>query len=88
MSTIEKLSISLPTEMAAMLRERVAKGEYGSASEAIRDALRVWRDRKDRAGLEIETLRRLWQDGIASGPGRYASIEEIKAAARARRATT
>jgi antitoxin ParD1/3/4 len=34
--------------------------------------------------LEIEQLRRLWREGIESGPGRYLSIDLIKSEARAR----
>jgi antitoxin ParD1/3/4 len=40
MPTIEKLSIALPSEMAALVRRAVDAGEYSSNSEVIRDALR------------------------------------------------
>lgn len=36
----EKLSITLPAEMARLIREKVSRGEYGSNSEVIRAALR------------------------------------------------
>jgi len=85
MAKIEKLSISLPQEMVEMLRSRVESGQYGSTSEVIREALRVWRAHEDRQATEIETLRLLWQEGIDSGAGRFTDIEEIKAAARARK---
>jgi antitoxin ParD1/3/4 len=55
--------------MAAELRSAVEGGDYGSVSEAIRDALRDWRMRRKIEALEIEELRRLVQDGIDSGPG-------------------
>ena len=42
MPTIEKLSIALPAEMAALVRRAVDLGEYSSNSEVIRDALRDW----------------------------------------------
>ena len=48
----------------------------------IRDALRQWKDRRDLFGYMIEELRRLVQEGIDSGPGRFASMDEIKAEAR------
>jgi len=36
-----QLSITLPHEMAEMVRIRVASGEYASESEVIRDGLRA-----------------------------------------------
>ena len=51
MST-EKLSITLPDDMAKIVRDQVASGAYASNSDVIRDALRVWaerlREREDR----------------------------------------
>ena len=44
------------------------RGEYGSVSEAVRDALRDWRLRRKIETLEIDELRRLVQEGIDSGP--------------------
>jgi putative addiction module CopG family antidote len=43
MPTVEKLSIALPPEMANWVRKAVQSGEYASASEVIRDALREWK---------------------------------------------
>lgn len=83
MSKIEKLSISLPQEMVEMLRAHVERGEFGSTSEVIREALRLWRAREDRRAAELATLRGLWQEGLDSGPGRFSDIGAIKAAARA-----
>jgi antitoxin ParD1/3/4 len=36
------LNVSLPMEMEARVREHVASGLYGSASEVIREALRLF----------------------------------------------
>ena len=41
----EELSITLPREVARMIREKVSSGAYGSDSEVIREALRGWRER-------------------------------------------
>jgi len=38
MPTIERISITLPAEMAANLRHTVEGGQYASASEIIREA--------------------------------------------------
>jgi len=68
MANVEKISIALPQEMVAALRAAVESGEYASASEVIREALRGWKIRRKVEELEIEELRRLWQEGVDSGP--------------------
>ena len=39
MQTVEKFSITLPTEMVRVIREKVGTGTYSSNSEVIREAL-------------------------------------------------
>lgn len=68
MPTVEKLSIALPPEMAALLREAVESGEYASASEVVRDALRAWKQKRKLETLELEEVRRLIREGVESGP--------------------
>ena len=41
MRTTQSLSITLPLEMAQMVKEKVASGEYATESEVIRDGLRT-----------------------------------------------
>lgn len=84
MPNVQKVSVALTPEMLAMLKEAVDSGEYTSTSEVIRDALRGWKARRAVHEMEIEELRKLWNEGIASGPGRLSSIDEIKAEARRR----
>ncbi len=69
MSTVDKISIALPPEMVTFLRSTVATGEYASASEIVREALRAWRLKRRFEALEIDELRRLVQEGAESGPG-------------------
>jgi antitoxin ParD1/3/4 len=70
MGQVDKRSITLSPELAAAVDDVVAAGEYASASEVIRDALRQWKDRRDLLGYTVEELRKLVQEGIDSGPGR------------------
>ncbi|HIJ37430.1 MAG TPA: type II toxin-antitoxin system ParD family antitoxin [Rhodospirillaceae bacterium] len=74
MANVEKVSIALTQEMAAEVRAAVERGEYGSVSEVVRDALRDWRMRRTVDALEIEELRRLVAEGIDSGPGLDAGL--------------
>ncbi|MBZ9846756.1 type II toxin-antitoxin system ParD family antitoxin [Mesorhizobium sp. CA14] len=84
MGQVDKRSITLSPELAAAVDDVVAAGEYASASEVIRDALRQWKERRDLLGYTVEELRELVQQGIDSGPGQFVSMEEIKAEARRR----
>lgn len=68
MSKIEKISIALPHDMVADVKAAVAQGEYATTSEVIRDALRDWRLKRKVEALDVEDLKRLVQDGMASGP--------------------
>ena len=69
MGQVDKRSITLSPELAQVVDDVVAAGEYASASEVIRDALRQWKDRRDLHGYTVEELRKLVQEGIDSGPG-------------------
>jgi antitoxin ParD1/3/4 len=84
MGHVDKRSITLSPELAAVVDGAVEAGEYASASEVVREALRQWKERRDNLGHTTAELRALIQEGIDSGPGRFASIEEIKAEARRR----
>lgn len=67
MPTVQKLSIALPREMANLLRKAVESGEYASASEVVRDALRTWKRKRKLDMLEISELQRLIEEGTNSG---------------------
>ena len=84
MATVEKVSIALTRDMAALVRQAVESGEYASSSEVVRDALRAWKTKRDLREKQIEELRRLWREGLESGPGRFEGIEDILTEARRR----
>jgi len=88
MATVEKMTIALTPEMAGFVRTAVEAGEYASTSEAIRDAVREWKERRDLLGYTIEDLRVLAQEGIDSGPSSLATMDDVKIAARQRLETS
>ena len=55
-----------------------------STSEAIRDAVREWKERRDLLGYTIDELRSFVQEGLDSGRSARASMDDIKAEARRR----
>ncbi|HEX4890213.1 MAG TPA: type II toxin-antitoxin system ParD family antitoxin [Alphaproteobacteria bacterium] len=77
MATVEKISIALTQDMASLVRQAVESGEYASNSEVIRDALRDWKIKRSMREKYIEELRRLWDEGIKSGPGRFGNIDDL-----------
>ena len=84
MGHMDKRSVTLSEELAQTIDEVVAAGEYASSSDVISDALRQWKERRDLFGYSVEELRRLIQEGIDSGPGRFVSMDEIIAEAHRR----
>lgn len=84
MATVEKITIALTPEMAGFVRAAVDAGEYASTSEAIRDAVREWKERRDLLGYSVEELREMAEEGIASGPSSRPTMADVKAEARRR----
>lgn len=71
-------TIEVTAEVAHLVAEAVDAGDYGSASDAIRDALLLHRSRQDTVlGYTMDELRRLGDEGEASGPGGM-TLEEIQ----------
>jgi antitoxin ParD1/3/4 len=67
MANVEKVSIALTPEMASAVRDVVKAGEYASASEVVREALRDWSLKRRERERGVEALRSLWDEGKASG---------------------
>jgi len=84
MATVEKLSISLTSEIASDIRNAITTGEYASTSEVIRDALRAWKRNREARSVAVEALQRLWRDGVDSGQSAPLEAEDIKRRGRER----
>ena len=82
MNTVRKVSIALPDDMLALARKAVDGGQYASVSEVVREALRDWKDKRDRKVIALKELKRMVREGLDSGPGQFASMDEIKTEAR------
>ena len=82
MPSAERMTITMPSDMAENLRLTVAGGEYASTSEVVREALRDWTRNRDTERRELETLRDAIKAGLDSGPG--ISADEVFAELRVR----
>ena len=80
MRTTQQFSITLPNEMADIVRTKVAAGEYATESEVIRDGLRVLMAR-DRA-MENWLLQEVGPayDALKADPARALSVGQVRAA--------
>ncbi len=88
MRTTQQFSVTLPNEMAAQVRAKVASGEYASESEVIRDGLRALqaRDRAVESWLRNEALPAY--DAYKAGAQRGLPLDEVKGALAARHGRT
>ena len=79
MRTTQQFSVTLPNEMAAHVRAKVASGEYASESEVIRDGLRALQAR-DKA-METWLLGEVAPayDALRADPARARSLKDVKA---------
>jgi antitoxin ParD1/3/4 len=64
MAGAKKLSIALTEELAQDIEAAVASGDYSTASEVVRDALRGWKRERE---AWIQRVRELVEEGLASG---------------------
>ena len=53
MPNIDRLTITMPTDMVAMVKAAVEDGDYASTSEVVREALRDWRIKRS---LQLQEL--------------------------------
>ena len=86
MSAIEGLTVTLPAEMAAVVKSAVETGDYASTSEVVRAALRDW---KMKRALQVEELAALKADidtGLADvAAGRVRDFDATRIVERGRK---
>ncbi|PZN86440.1 MAG: type II toxin-antitoxin system ParD family antitoxin [Candidatus Methylumidiphilus alinenensis] len=78
------MNISLTPHLEKLVQGKVESGLYNSASEVMREALRLMEERDQLRELRLEELRREIQKGIDSGEATPLDMEEIKARGRMR----
>ena len=81
------LNVSLPPELENRVRQYVESGRYSSASEVIREALRLFETYQDVQAANLASLKADIAQGvadIAAGRVRKLDMDEIKARGRAK----
>jgi antitoxin ParD1/3/4 len=76
------MNISLTPHLEELIREKIASGSYNSASEVVREALRLLEQEDQLRALKIQRLRQDLREGLESGAPTQFDAQEIKRAAR------
>jgi len=79
-------SYTLGAHYERFVRDLVASGRYASASEVMRDGLRLVEEREQVRAAKLDALRRDIREGLDSGAPEPLDMAAIKAEARRRMA--
>jgi antitoxin ParD1/3/4 len=78
------MNVSLTPQLEELVQKKVSSGLYGSASEVMREALRLLEERDRVQALRLEELREEMRKGLNSGPATPLDMGTIKARGRQR----
>jgi antitoxin ParD1/3/4 len=81
------INISLTPRLEEMIREKIASGSYSSASEVVREALRLLELEDQLRALKLQRLGQDIREGLDSGPATSFDSNRLKQAARQKRSS-
>ncbi len=79
MRSTQQFSVTLPHEMAALVRAKVASGEYASESEVIREGLRALNARESAMDDWLRNKALPAYDAYLADPSRGMALEDVRA---------
>ena len=80
------MNVSLTRELEKYIAAKVQEGKYQTASEVVREALRLMAEREELRSAELERLRREVDLGLKDiEEGRFGAVDMKKIKAEARR---
>ncbi|MEM1043094.1 MAG: type II toxin-antitoxin system ParD family antitoxin [Bacteroidota bacterium] len=82
---MQSLNVTVTDEQKKLVSQVVAEGRYASASEVVRDSLRLFSEREMLREAKLQELRRLIEEGRTSGVSTPWDLDVFLAEARARR---
>jgi antitoxin ParD1/3/4 len=86
MAHIERLTITLPADMAVLVKDAVEEGGYVSSSEVIREALRDWKMKRELQQQKFSALKAEIAQGMTDAArGRTAEFSKKRIAERGRK---
>lgn len=78
MRSTQQFSVTLPNEMAQMVKSKVLSGEYASESEVIRDGLRALQARDQALESWLRTEGVAAYDRLKADPSRALSVSQVR----------
>ncbi len=78
------MNVSLTSTLEGMVKTLVKSGRYNSASEVVRDGLRLIEEREQLREIKLVALREAIQEGRDSGPSTSWDLEDFKTRAKER----
>jgi len=79
MRSTQQFSITLPNDMADMVKSKVAKGEYATESEVIRDGLRALAARDKAVETWLRDQVGPAYDALKGDPSRGVTADQVRA---------
>lgn len=79
------MNVNLTPQLEELVRSKVASGLYTSASEVVREALRLLEEQDRLRQAKLEELRRDVRKGVDSGASQPWDVDTLKVKTRARR---
>lgn len=83
MRSTQQFSVTLPNEMAQMVKTKVSSGEYASESEVIRDGLRALQARDKALESWLRTEVATAYDEMKADPSQGRTPEQVLASLQA-----
>jgi antitoxin ParD1/3/4 len=80
------MNVNLTPQLEELVRAKVNSGMYTSASEVVREALRLMDEHDRLRQVKLDDLRREVRKGLDSGKGELWDATALKAKARSSRA--
>ena len=80
------MNVNLTPQLEDLVKKKVASGLYNSASEVVREALRLMEEQDRLRAVKLDRLRQDILDGLTSGDPTPWNPDEIKTEGRKRRA--
>lgn len=86
MAGIERLTITIPVDMAGLIKGAVEEGDYVSTSEVVREALRDWKIKREVRLRQLGELKADIDRGVADvAAGRVTKFDAKRIITRGRK---
>ena len=76
------MNINLTPQLEEVIRRKVTSGSYNSASEVVREALRLMEHEDRVRAIQLQRLRQDIEEGLTSGPALVFDPLDLKRNAR------